>query len=63
MKLPKVGIYLNPRQLKKQLRKVEFWTGLTKSNQEKIVEIRIEGRINYHDAIKIQKMKKFEHKL
>ena len=50
---PKVSIYLTPAELRKQLKKLDSLTTMIPS-QERLMEVRIEGYINYHDWKKIK---------
>ena len=56
MKMPKVSIYLTPRQLRLQLKRLDSLTAMIPS-QERLMEVRIVGRINYHDLVKIRQLK------
>lgn len=52
IRLPRVSVYLTPKKLKKQIKDLESLTGGVLPNHNNM-ELRIEGRINYHDWVKI----------
>jgi len=53
-KMPKVSIYITPKELDNVIKMTKMISSIADKN-EKIIEIRVEGRINYHDLIKIIK--------
>lgn len=52
-KLPTVGVYLTPKELEEQLVQLKMLENMADEG-EKFLEVRIEGRIGYHDLERIK---------